>query len=82
MHSTWRYCTRILLKGLNLKIVLIKLVDDVLRNLLPLKIGAEPLTYEGMGRGVRARERRGVSFSKQGDVMKFEHFCFVGPIST
>lgn len=51
MHSAWRYCTSILLKGLNLKIVLIKLVDDVLRNLLPLKTGAEPLTYEGVGRG-------------------------------
>lgn len=51
MHSTWRYCTSILLKGLDLKILLIKLGDDVLRNLLPLKIGAEPLTYEGMDRG-------------------------------
>lgn len=31
--------------------VLIGLVDDVLRNLLPLEIGAEPFTYGGMGRG-------------------------------
>lgn len=51
MHSSWRYCTGILLKGLNLKIVLIKLVDDVLRNLLPLEIGAEPFIYGGMGKG-------------------------------
>lgn len=78
IHSAWRYCTTILLKGLNVKIVLIKLVDD----LLPLEIGAEPLTYGGMGKGVRARERRGVFFSKQEHIMKFEHFCFVGPTST
>lgn len=51
MHSTWRYCTSILLKDLNLKTLLIKLVDDVLRNLLPLEIGAEPLPYGGVGRG-------------------------------
>lgn len=36
IHSAWRYCTTIMLKGLNVKIVLIKLVDD----LLPLEIGA------------------------------------------
>lgn len=72
MHSTWRYCTSILLKGLNLNILLIKLVDEVLRNLLPLEIGAEPLSCGGMGKGIWARERRGVSFSKQEHIMKFE----------
>lgn len=44
MHSIWWYCTSILLKVLNLKIMLIKLVDEVLRSFLPLKIGAELLT--------------------------------------
>lgn len=50
MHSSWRYCTGILLKGLNLKIVLIKLVDDVLRNCLS-KLVQNPSFMGGWGGG-------------------------------
>lgn len=59
--------------------MLIKLVDQVLRSFLPLKIGAELLT--GGGEGARGK-RREVPFSKQEYITEFEHSHFVGPTST
>lgn len=64
----WWYCISILLKVLNLKILLIKLVDEDLRSFLPLKNWCRTPHF------CRVRARgRSVACGRQEHIMESEH---------